>query len=139
MVDTVTLKQEKIWFKDKLKEQKGRNRYVVVDVDGKFFGSAELRFGIMGNSHTCSFGISLSKDIRGLKIGTKLMKFLMTLAKKDGAEILYIGTYKGNKKALHIYKYKLGFKEYGIQPKFRKREVNGKIIYDDHILLWRKA
>lgn len=139
MVDTVTVEQEKKWFKLKLKEQEGKNRYVVVDVDGKFSGSAEVRFGIMGYSHTCSFGISLSKSVRGMGIGTTLLRFLMDYAKKKGAEILYIEAYKGNKRALHVYKNKLGFKKYGVKPKDRKRKVNGKIVYDDEVMLWRKA
>ncbi|MAH42367.1 hypothetical protein CL614_01425 [archaeon] len=138
MVKVVTLEQESNFLKSKLKEQGGKNKYVVVDVDGKFSGSAEVRFGMMGNSHTCSFGISLLDYVRGMGIGTKLMEFLIKFAKKNGAEILYIEAYKGNKRALHIYENKLGFKEYGVKPKFRKKKVNGKVSYDDEVLLWRK-
>ena len=139
MVDTTTLEGEKKWLKGKIEEQGGRNKYIVVDVGDKVMGTADIRFDVQGNAHTVSFGISLDDEIRGMGIGTKLLKLAMKIAKDIGAEIFYISTYKGNERALHVYKDKLGFKECGVKPMLRKRKVKGKNVYDDGILLWRKA
>ncbi|MFH1420895.1 MAG: GNAT family N-acetyltransferase [Candidatus Aenigmatarchaeota archaeon] len=139
MVKPVTVAEERKWLKIKLKEQAGKNKYVVVEADGKFLGNAELRCGGMGNSHTASFGISLARNICGMGVGTRLLKYLINMAKKMSIEILYIEVYKGNKRALHIYQDKLGFKQSGIKPKFRKRIIKGKAVYDDEVFMWRRA
>lgn len=135
----LSIAEEKKWYKGKLKEQKGRSKYIVVEANGKYSGALDIRFGIWDNSHTADFGLGISKDIRGLGIGTELLRLGTVIAKKIGAEILYISTYGKNKKAQHIYMDKLGFKKYGVKPLNRKQKINGKDVYDDSILLWRKA
>ena len=70
-------------------------------------------------AHQCLLAIIVSESYRGKGVGTRLLTELMTLAKERfQIELLHLEVYEGNP-AMHLYE-RLGFREYGVQPRFTK-------------------
>ncbi len=81
-------------------------------------------------AHQCLFAIIVDEKHRGRGVGAKLLRELMALAKERfKLQFLHLEVYRGNP-AIELYK-RLGFKEYGVHPKFIKD--NGRYI--DKILM----
>ena len=81
--------------------------------------------------HTCLFSIIVKQEMRGKGVGKALIEQLCTMAKeKFHIEILHLEVYEGNP-AKKLYE-RLGFKEFGFQPKFIKEEKGyiGKIFME---------
>ncbi|MCB1112818.1 MAG: GNAT family N-acetyltransferase [Chlamydiales bacterium] len=75
-------------------------------------------------AHQCEFGIIVSPDHRGKKVGSELLSNLIHLAKtKFRIELLHLQVYADNP-AIRLYK-RFGFKEFGRQEKWIK-ETNGE-------------
>lgn len=75
--------------------------------------------------HQALFSIVIEDCHRGKGIGTFLLKNLIELAKtKHHIELLHLEVYQGNP-AVGLYR-KMGFKEYGVHPKFIK--IDGKYV-----------
>ncbi|MCK4429512.1 MAG: GNAT family N-acetyltransferase [Candidatus Aenigmarchaeota archaeon] len=104
---------------------------LVVEVNGKVKGDADIDKKKHAQNHICDLGISLGKEIRGKGIGKRLMELLIREAKKNlKTEIIEIEVFAENKVALNLYK-KFGFKKIGIIKKGFKKK--GK--YYDKILM----
>lgn len=84
-------------------------------------------------SHQCLFAIIVGENFRNRGIGTALIEYMIEQAKeKFHIELLHLEVYEGNP-AYRLYK-RLGFQEYGRQPRFIKWE--GK--YYDKILMEKR-
>ena len=128
-----TLKEEKQWLKNQIKEiEKKRSIFIAIETNKKYLGSVEIASKKDGMSHIGLLGIALDKSIRGLGIGERIMKLAMKLAKKYlKLEIIRLGVFKGNH-AEKLYR-KLGFKDCGYFPKERKRGN----VYHDEIIMYK--
>ena len=132
----VTLKEEREWLKNHLKEIKERKRVVLVAEDkNKIVGLTEIALSKrLIKSHVVGFGISVLKDYRGIGLGTYFMEEVLKLAKKKlkpKPKILRFGAFAVNKVALSLYK-KMGCKKLVKIPKQFK--LKGK-FYDEIIML----
>ncbi|MGB7978834.1 MAG: GNAT family N-acetyltransferase [Chlamydiales bacterium] len=84
--------------------------------------------------HQCLLAIIVDEKYRGKGVGAKLMRELIALAKERfHIEFLHLEVYRGNP-AIDLYK-RLGFKEYGVHPKFIKE---GPGRYVDKILMQKE-
>lgn len=81
-------------------------------------------------SHRAEFGISLAKAYWGLGLGTALTKACVQCAKDAGYSQVELEVVADNVSAIHLYQ-KLGFVEYGRNPKGFCSRVNGyqELIY----------
>jgi len=113
----VTKNQEKKRLVKALEDmKKGYQIQICIEVDGKFAGSSEvIRRPEVGVNHTAKIAITLSKEFRGLGIGTKLLETMEGLARKKGIKVLELLCYEHNITALHVYE-KAGFTEIGRVP-----------------------
>jgi ribosomal protein S18 acetylase RimI-like enzyme len=72
-------------------------------------------------AHQCLFAIIVDEKFRNRGVGKALMEKMMEAARdKFKIEILHLEVYQGNP-ALRLYE-RLGFKEFGRQPRFIKME-----------------
>jgi len=103
------MEEERRWFERGIKEGM---LYLVVRVDGKVVGGAEIRPQLDKRAHVAEFGIYIRDGYRNLRLGTILTKTFIEIAKKHGFEILQLSVYATNTRAFHVYK-KCGYKECG--------------------------
>ena len=123
-----TKKEEIKWLTGELERIKNKkNVCLVVEINGKIKGSAGIALEegeITG--HTGELGIALLKEIRGKKIGKKLLKRIIKEAKeKLKIKIVKIRVAETNIVAQNLYK-KIGFEKVG---KIKKgMEYYGKYV-----------
>ena len=102
--------------------EKGKRFYLVVEVEGKVAGVAEVQ----ADSRDCArhvgvVGIVLKKGYRDVGIGTEVMKTLIEHAPLMGLKILTLSAFATNKRAINVYR-RVGFVETGRVPKKFLRE-----------------
>ena len=101
-----------------------------IEYNGKHVGWVSRYFDleyIENVDNIPAIGIDIPEtDVYNKGIGTEALKMFMEYLKKAGYEHLYIQTWSGNTRMLHIAE-KLGFKEF--YKKKNHRTVNGK-MYD---------
>jgi len=113
-----TLKREKEWLKEKLKEiAKGDNITVIVESEGRMIGCASVWKDIFdAKAHVAHIAIGLNSQ-RGQGIGERLMAALERVAKNHlGCSIIELTVYENNAVARGLYE-KMGFRETGRVPK----------------------
>jgi L-phenylalanine/L-methionine N-acetyltransferase len=113
-----TLEQEKKWLAGNLKNMRsGETVVVVVEVNGKFSGSANVsKKPYDANRHMCRLGIGLHIEARGKGICTELVKTLCQQGRDVlGCSIAELSVYERNDIAIRLYK-KIGFHEVGRIP-----------------------
>jgi RimJ/RimL family protein N-acetyltransferase len=122
-----TLKEEKEWLKNTLKEiEKKRRIYFLAQDKGKIVGICSCHLKTERESHVGEIGISISKEYRGIGLGKFLLSEVLKLAKKKlKPKIFRLSVYENNKIAQNLYK-KLGFKRVAKIPK--QIEYKGKLI-----------
>jgi len=125
-------KEELEFLTDLLKNIENKEAVsLVVEVNGKVSGLANINKKRFAESHIGNFGIALRKEIRGKGIGKKLMELTIKEAVKNmKTEIVELEVFAENKPAINLYK-KSGFKKVGIIKKGLKK--SGK--YSDRILM----
>jgi len=79
--------------------------YRLFDGSNKGYGFVDIQ--------TPELGIAVSKEARGLGVGTLLMKKIIKRAAVDGYKTLSLSVVPENMSAVHIYR-QLGFIDYGI-------------------------
>ena len=86
------------------------------------------------DSHIGGLGISLHRNARGQRLGTLLMKVVLSEAKRalPKLKILTLSVFGQNVRALSLYR-KFGFIEYGRLPK----GVRYRNRFDDHVLMYK--
>jgi len=122
-----TLKEEKEWLKNALKEiEKKRRIYFLAQDKGKIVGTCSCHLKTERESHVGEIGISIRKEYRGIGLGKFLLSEVLKLAKKKlKPKIFRLSVYENNKIAQNLYK-KLGFKRVAKIPK--QIEYKGKLI-----------
>jgi RimJ/RimL family protein N-acetyltransferase len=129
--EKLTRAYEQEFLNESLKEIKeGVKRHIVVEVNGHYVGSAEVRAAhLRRKNHTADIGISLAKEFREEGIGTALMQVIIQEAKQMGLRILTLGCFENNPRALHLYE-RMGFITVGIVPEaiYFKGKYVGEVI-----------
>jgi RimJ/RimL family protein N-acetyltransferase len=105
----------------------GRTIGMVAEVDGHVIANAEVTKMKGCSSHVGSVGIGISKAYRDLGIGTAMLETLIAEAQTSGLQVLSIGAFATNQRALHVYE-KVGFTRTGVRPKMFFRD--GQYIDD---------
>jgi len=132
----VTLKQERKWLKDRLKEiADAETVMLLVEVGGRVRGSCSVNRRRWKESHKGNIGIALSREMRGKGVGEALMRKTVELASKRmrGLEMLDLAAFRYNKRALALYR-KLGFVRVGRIPDSVK---DGDVYSDEEIMILR--
>lgn len=112
----LTREEEEKTLKESLKQiEKGKKVWVVVEINGRYCGSGEIRIGSRRHSHVGEIGISVAKEFREEGIGTELLKTLIDTAKEKGLRLLTLYCFENNTRACHVYE-KFGFIKSGIVP-----------------------
>lgn len=115
----LTLEEEKEWLEGQLKKmEEGVGITLVVEIEGKVVGDAEVDMKANAEAHVGSFGIALAKEYRHQGIGRVFMEKIIEEAIKnlEGLKIVILGVFEDNPIAKKIYE-EFGFKEYGRLPK----------------------
>ncbi len=117
-----TLASERKWLKARLEEmRKGRGFVLFVEADGSLVGDVSIQCCKYDTSpHVGTLGIMLKEQFTGLKIGTRLLKKALGLAKKETPfSIIESGYFGKNKRSRRLHR-RFGFKKYGSLPNASK-------------------
>lgn len=129
-----SLKEEKEWIKEGLKNMEKKKQIVLIAEDkNKLVGISDVRLKGERQNHVGEFGISIKKEYRGIGLGKKLMVEVLKLAKKElkpRPKIIRLSVFSENKIAQNLYK-KFGFKKVAKIPK--QIQYKGKLI--DEIIM----
>ena len=131
-----TLKEEKEWLKNQLKEIKEKKRVMILAEDkNKIVGICSCELRKERESHVGEIGIGVRKEYRGIGLGKFLLKEILKLAKKKlKPKVFRLSVFEGNKVAQNLYK-KLGFKKVAKIPK--QVEYKGKLV--DEIVMIKEV
>jgi L-amino acid N-acyltransferase YncA len=105
--------------------------YLAARVNGELVGGATIEPGPGKSSHVAYFGIYLKQQFRGMRIGTRLIKRIIEIARLKGFEMIKLTVFSSNQQALHLYQ-KFNFKEVG-RIKDCVKFSDGK--YSDEIIM----
>ncbi len=89
-----------------------KNNQAVGAVWYRLFDEFNKGYGYV-DSNTPELGIAVTKEVRGMGVGTLLMKKIIQQAMDEGYKSISLSADPENSHAVHIYN-KLGFKEYGV-------------------------
>jgi len=79
-----TLKEEKEWLKENLKNLKKKKEVcLLIEDDGKIVGISDIKLRKERQNHVGEFGISIEREYRGMGLGRRLMAEILKLAKKN--------------------------------------------------------
>ena len=131
---TVTLEEEQEYLSSFLASMEKDDAIKLFVVhDGMIVGAADIRRQLFKQKHVGMFGISISKDFRGMGLGREIMKVLLGQAKSVmDVEMVILSVNAENVAALSLYK-SLGFVESGVTPKAFLQ--NGK--YEDLVSMYK--
>lgn len=116
LTEPITLSDEKKYLDDALKKVRiNKKIHLIVEVNGKFAGSCEVRVGDKRKAHVGEVGISLASPYREEGIGTECMKTLIGQSRKLGLKLLYLHCFENNFRAHRTYE-KAGFIRAGTVP-----------------------
>jgi len=94
--------------------------FVALNKDREIIAYSYLRFfpEKKTKSHNASLGIVVASEYQGKGLGSRLMQYIHSWARKKGIKKIWLATYARNKAALHIYR-ELGY------------QVEGLFMYDE--------
>ena len=78
----------------------------------RLFNESNKGYGYV-DSNTPELGIAVAEEVRGMGVGTLLMKKIIHQAISEGYKSISLSVDPENSNAVHIYK-KLGFENYGV-------------------------
>ena len=108
----LTYEHEKKYVHDAIKAISEKKKiHLIARIDGKLAASFEVRVLPLRKSHAGEIGISVAPEFRGMGVGKKCMKILITEAKKMGLKLLILTCFAINARAIHIYE-SFGFKKF---------------------------
>jgi ribosomal-protein-alanine N-acetyltransferase len=114
-------------------------KYMVADVEGRARGYCGMWI-VLDEAHITN--VAVHPDWRGKSLGEGLMRVMMELAQKAGAEKMTLEVRVSNHVAQKLYK-KLGFHEEGIRKGYYSDNMEDAIIMwvnlNDNIFLERKG
>jgi ribosomal protein S18 acetylase RimI-like enzyme len=124
-----SLKEEKKWLKEQLKQIIDRKTVLLVaECDKKIIGITDITLNKERQIHVGNFGITIRKNYRGIGLGSYLIEEIIKLAKKElkpQPKIIRLSVFSTNKPAIGLYK-KFGFKRVAKIPK--QFQYKGKLI-----------
>jgi RimJ/RimL family protein N-acetyltransferase len=127
----LTYNEEKRFIDGQLKEIiKGEQLHIVVEVNGQFVGSGEVRKEwLRRKKHVGSLHVALLAPYRDEGIGTELIKILLKEARRMNIRVIELSCFENNPQAIHVYG-KLGFKSIGTIPGaiFFKNSYVGEVV-----------
>lgn len=101
--------------------------------EGQIVGAADIRRQPFKQKHVGMFGISISKDFRGMGLGREIMRVLLGKAKEVmGLEMVILTVNAENVAARSLYK-SLGFIESGTIPKALLQDG----MYEDQVSMYK--
>ena len=104
----------------------------VARVDGRIVGDASLSRGCRRMRHRGEFGISVLRSMWGKGIGTALAEKVLTFARENDFEQVFLEVRSDNTRAIHLYE-KLGFSKLCTYPDYLKqpdgRTVDCDLMY----------
>lgn len=128
---TLTREEEQKSLTDALLQIKeGKKIWIVVEINGVYSGSGEVRIGSRRHSHVGEIGISIAQQYRAEGIGTELLKTLVEQARVKKLRLLTLSCFEGNTAACYLYE-KLGFQKGGVIPEsilYKERYI-GELKY----------
>ena len=92
--------------------EEDRRSYLLVEREGSLAGEG---FADKTGHLYCTVGIALVSRVRGLGIGTELMRALEQESRRLGAKRLHLTVWSANPAAMHVYQ-KVGYHECGRRP-----------------------
>lgn len=129
-----TLREEKVWLKEKIKRMgTGEGVSIVAEINRKIVGHCEIKPSTERSPHVGEIGMAILKEYRDIGIGKRMLQELIKIGKKMKFKFLFLGVFEVNKVGLKLYE-KFGFKEVARLPKF----FMYKGRYIDDILMMRK-
>ena len=111
------------WFNELLSDANSGNAvYLVAELDGKVVGHCFVRRERPGSelSHVGVLSMLVGKDYRGIGVGSRLLREML-IRSSGRFETVYLRVFSSNARAKWLYK-KMGFRSFGIGPKFVKRD-----------------
>jgi len=131
---TVTLEEEQAYVSSFLANMNKDDAIKLFAVcDGQIVGAADIRRQPFKQRHVGLFGISISKDFRGMGLGRELMNVLMKRAKEVmGLEMIILSVNAENEAARALYK-SMGFLESGVTPKAFLQDGT----YEDQVSMYK--
>ncbi|MFC1646733.1 GNAT family N-acetyltransferase [Patescibacteria group bacterium] len=128
----LSLKEETKYLKDCIKSVKEKKLiHLIIEVDGEFAGSFQVRRFDKRKLHVGEIGISLAPKFRDEGLGTECLNTLIGEAKKMGLKLLTLTCFSINSRAIKVYQ-KVGFKIAGIIPdvyKYKGKFEEETIMY----------
>jgi len=115
------------------KLQDGTMVKILLFVDGKIAGTADVSLGIRTQSHVGGLGLSLDSDVRGKGLGRLLLETTIQEATKElkGLRMIELSVFANNEIAIKLYE-SCGFKEVGRIPE----KISHKGRYVDEIVMY---
>jgi [ribosomal protein S18]-alanine N-acetyltransferase len=132
----ITLKEEKLWLKTQLQEQrKGGQIYLKALVNGRLIGDCFAKQGFGRNRGNINLGIGLAKNWRGKGLGYLLLTELIERSEqKWHPQNIYLHVISANISAYRLYE-SLGFQILATLPRWFEYE---KRYLDEYFLLLDK-
>lgn len=132
----LSLKEEKIFLKNTLKQIKKRSGiFIVAEHNHLIAGTAGINLKGNRENHIGEFGITVRKNYRGIGLGNYLTRKAIEFAKKrlkPTPKIIRLSVFSTNKPAISLYK-KFGFKKVAEIPD--QIEFRGKLVNEVIMLL----
>lgn len=125
MAKAPTRAEEMDWLgKTLIAVEKGTTVSVMAELEGEFVGNSEVRRGTNPDlSAHCYLGISVSKQFRGLGVGSAMLGTLLEQCRLTGLKTVELAALATNEGAIRLYE-RVGFKRVGSVPKkIRRKEV----------------
>ncbi len=116
--EQISLEEEKKYIEDSLKKISNKSVVkLVLEVDGKIVGTADVTLGQRTHTHVGYMGLSIDVSVRGKKLGRLLFESLMTEAKKQlpGLRVFQLSVFENNIPARKLYE-SCGFTVAGTLP-----------------------
>jgi len=132
--EQITSEEEQEYVVGAVKKlQDGTMVKILLFVDGKVAGIAEVSLGIRTHSHVGELGLSLDSEVRGKGLGRLLLETTIQEAIKElkGLRMIELSVFDMNDIAINLYK-SYGFKEVARIPE--KIHYKGKYV-DDVIMI----
>lgn len=131
-----TVKDEIKWVSDKIKANKNKTEVTLIaESDDEIVGVSHVAQQRWKRNHVGMFGISISKEYRGIGLGEYIAKEVISLAKKKikpSLKIIELEVFSNNTPAFNLYK-KIGFKKVASIPK--RLQYKGKLVGEYVMLL----
>ena len=117
---------DKFWSVNILKEDFKSNlsKYIVAKIDNEIVGIAGIKI-ILDEANIMNIVTKIDK--RNLGIGSKLLKNLIILSKKNNCNLITLEVNENNLPAIHLYD-KFNFKRIGLRKKYYNNKDNAILM-----------